>query len=94
MGAVILNGLDANINMQHGLEQKTKVCEYDGLDYPVIIDMKGKSFIEVSGEKKYLNKNGKVSNKQPGKRNAKDCMDSYEDMKKIYSHLIQKKRWN
>ena len=31
MGAVILNGLDANINMQHGLEQKTKVCEYENL---------------------------------------------------------------
>lgn len=56
--------------------------------------MKGKKFIEVKGEIKYLNKNGKVSNKQPGGRNVKDCIDSYEDMKRIYAHLIEQKRWN
>ena len=45
-------------------------------------------------ERKYLDKNGNVANKQPNRRNVKDCIDSYEDMHKIHDYLIQQKRWN
>ena len=70
-------------------------CEYQGVSYFVLRDISnGKCFIDVGGERKYLNKNGCVANKQPGKRNVKDCIDSYEDMMKIYHHLLEKKRWN
>lgn len=74
-------------------EQNT--CEYQGVTYFVMTDIEnGKCFIEVNNERKYLDKCGKVANKQPGGRNVKDCVDSYEDMAKIYNHLIEQKRWN
>ena len=69
-------------------------CEYKGVTYFVLTDMQGRCFIEVNGERKYLDCNGKVANKQPGGRNVRDCIDSYEDMAKIYNYLIEKKRWN
>lgn len=80
-----------NTEINH-TEQNT--CEYQGVTYFVMTDINGKCFIEVDGERKYLNKCGKVSNKQPGGRNVKDCVDSYEDLTKIYHHLLEKKRWN
>lgn len=69
-------------------------CEYKDVTYFVLTDMEGKHFIEVDGERKYIDRNGKVANKQPGGRNVRDCIDSYEDMAKIYSYLVEKKRWN
>ena len=70
-------------------------CEYQGVNYFVLTDIETrKCFIEVNGERKYLDCNGKVANKQPGGRNVKDCVDSYEDMCKIYNHLLEQKRWN
>jgi Phage integrase family. len=76
-------------------EYANSICEYQGISYFVLKNItNGKCFIEVDGERKYLDKNGCVANKQPGKRNVKDCIDSYEDMLKIYYHLLEKKRWN
>lgn len=75
--------------------EEKKTCEYQGVTYFVLTDINnGKCFIEVEGERKYLDCNGKVANKQPGGRNVKDCVDSYEDMAKIYNHLLEQKRWN
>lgn len=75
--------------------EEKKTCEYHGVTYFVMTDIEnGKCFIEVDGERKYLDCNGKVANKQPGGRNVKDCVDSYEDMAKIYNHLLEQKRWN
>lgn len=71
-----------------------KTCDYKGATYFVLTDMNGKCFIEVDGKKKYLDKNGCVYNRQPGGRNVKDCVNSYEDLAKIYQHLLDKKRWN
>lgn len=80
-------------NNQEGIENN--ICEYKGVSYFVLRDINnGKCFIEVDGKRKYLNKNGCVSNKQPGGRNVKDCIDSYEDMQKIYNYLMEQKRWN
>ena len=72
-----------------------KTCEYNGATYFIIEDMKTKRcFIEVDGKRLYLDRNGNVANSQPGGRNVKDCVDSYEDMAKIYNHLLEQKRWN
>lgn len=86
------------INSEGIMENEQEIrntCEYQGVSYFVLRDISnGKCFIEVDGERKYLNKNGCVANKQPGKRNVKDCINSYEDMMKIYHHLLEKRRWN
>ena len=72
-----------------------RTCEYNGTTYFVLTDMKTKKcFIEVDGKRLYLDRNGNVANSQPGGRNVKDCVDSYEDMAKIYNHLLEQKRWN
>lgn len=77
------------------LTETPKVCEYQGVTYFVTSDFdSGKDFIEVDGKRKFLDKNGHVYNRQPGGRNVKDCIDSYEDMARIYNHLLQQKRWN
>ena len=71
-------------------QEEKRTCEYKGVTYFVMTDIEnGKCFIEVGGERKYLNKCGKVANKQPGGRNVKDCVDSYDDMAKIYKHLLE-----
>ncbi len=72
-----------------------EICEYNGKKYFVLPDLKNnKSFIEVNGKRKYLDRNGKVANKQPGERNVRDCVDSYSDMSRIYPYLLEQKRWN
>ena len=82
-----------NIKSEENNTRKT--CEYNGIIYFVFTDFDTKKqFIEVNGKRKYLDCNGHVANKQPGGRNIRDCLDSYEDMKKIYHHLMDKKRWN
>lgn len=76
-------------------DKNRKVCIYQGVTYFVATEFNtGKDFIEVDGEKRYLDKNGKVLSKRESSRNVKDCIDSYEDMCKIYRHLMEKKRWN
>ena len=76
-------------------DKNRKVCIYQGVTYFVATEFNtGKDFIEVDGEKRYLDKNGKVLSKRESNRNVKDCIDSYEDMCKIYRHLMDQKRWN
>lgn len=76
-------------------DKNRKMCDYQGVTYFVTTEFNtGKDFIEVDGEKRYLDRNGKVLGKRESNRNVKDCIDSYEDMCKIYRHLIEKKRWN
>lgn len=86
---MLANALENNEN-----KPERRTCEYKGVTYFVLTDMQGRCFIDVNGERKYLDCNGKVANKQPGGRNVRDCIDSYEDMAKIYNYLIEKKRWN
>lgn len=71
-----------------------KTCEYLGDDYQILSDMKGKTFIEVNGERKYLDKNGKVINKQRGTKSIKTAIENFEDMKKIQDYFINHKQWN
>lgn len=90
-----MQAVSSKMAVENEQESIKNTCEYQGVSYFVLRDISnGKCFIEVDGERKYLNKNGCVANKQPGKRNVKDCIDSYEDMMKIYHHLLEKKRWN
>ena len=73
-------------------EQNT--CEYQGITYFVMTDMNGKCFIEVEGQRKYLDCNGKVYNKQRGTKSIKTAIENFEDMKKIQDYFIQNKQWN
>lgn len=76
-------------------DKNRKMCDYQGVTYFVTTEFNtGKDFIEVDGEKRYLDRNGKVLGKRESNRNVKDCIDSYEDMCKIYRHLMDQKRWN
>lgn len=76
-------------------EKNRKICIYQGVTYFVATEFNtGKDFIEVDGGKRYLDRNGKVLGKRESSRNVKDCIDSYEDMCKIYRHLVEQKRWN
>ena len=85
---VFVNNLDSD-------NTERKICVYQGVTYFINTeDSTGKNYIEVRGTKKYLDKNGKVSNKQPNTRNVRDCINSYEDMHKIHDYLIQQKKWN
>ena len=53
-------------------EYENKTCEYQGMTYFILTDMKAKKcFIEVDGQRLYLDCNGNVANKQPGGRNIK-----------------------
>lgn len=78
--------------VEHKTEQKT--CEYLGITYFVLRDMSGRCFIEVDGQKKYLDCNGKVSNKQRGTKSIKTAVENFEDMKKIQDYFIEHKQWN
>lgn len=62
-------------------DKNRKMCDYQGVTYFVTTEFNtGKDFIEVDGEKRYLDRNGKVLGKRESNRNVKDCIDSYEDM--------------
>lgn len=58
-----------------------KTCEYQGVEYFVLTDMKGKCFIYVNGKKKYLDCNGNVSNKQKGTKSILCAFGKILDMK-------------
>lgn len=91
MEAIALNNIIYTED-PHKTEKKT--CEYCGDDYPILTNMKGKSFIEVDGERKYLDKNGKVINKQRGTKSTKTAIENFEDMKKIQNYFIEHSQWN
>lgn len=80
-----------NLEINH-TEQNT--CEYHGVTYFVMTDINGKCFIEVDGERKYLDCNGKVYNKQRGTKSIKTAIENFEDMKKIQDYFIQNEQWN
>lgn len=71
-----------------------KTCEYQGVEYFVMQDMKGRCFISVNGEQKYLDKNCRVANKQRGTKSIKTAIENFEDMKKIQDYFIDNKLWN
>lgn len=76
-------------------ENIRNTCEYQGALYFVLRDIaNGKCFIEVDGERKYLDKNGCVANKQHGTKSIKTAIDNFEDMKKIQDYFIENKKWN
>ena len=65
-------------------ESIKNTCEYQGELYFVFSDISnGKCFIDVNGERKYLDKNGCVANKQCGTKSIKTAIENFEDMKKI-----------
>lgn len=84
---------DLSIKNENRADNKQEICEYKNVSYFVLKDMNGRKFIRVDDKDLYLDKNGNVANKQPGGRNVRDCIDSYEDMSKIYHHLMEQKRW-
>lgn len=86
--------LAKNINKINNVSNELNTCCYNGVEYLVTNDIKGKKFITVDGERLYLDKNGQVAQHQPGKRNVRDCIDSYEDMARIYNYLLEQKKWN
>lgn len=52
-------------------DKNRKVCIYQGVTYFVATEFNtGKDFIEVDGEKRYLDKNGKVLSKRESSRNV------------------------
>lgn len=76
-------------------ENIRNTCEYQGSSYFVLRDIaNGKCFIEVDGERKYLDKNGCVANKQRGTKSIKTAIENFEDMKKIQDYFIENKKWN
>ena len=86
------------IKYENGANKKTKIdrktCEYKGVTYFVLTDMKGECFIEVNGERKYLDCNGKVANKKRGSKSVKTAIENFEDMKKVQDYFIENKQWN
>lgn len=86
---------NTNINIDNIEKDSKNICEYNGATYFISTDIKTKKdFITVDGNNLYLDKNGEVAQKQPGGRNSRDCESSYEDMRRIYSYLLENKRWN
>ena len=79
-----------NVNDTNG-----KTCIYQGVTYFVTREIgSGRDFIEVDGERKYLDKNGSVANKQRGTKSIKTAIENFEDMKKIQDYFGNNKLWN
>lgn len=86
--------MEALKTVKRDQENNHKTCEYQGITYFVLTDMAGKGFIEVDGERKYLDCNGNVANKQRGTKSIKTAIENFEDMKKIQDYFIKNKQWN
>lgn len=72
-----------------------KTCKYKGATYFVLNDIStGRCFIEVDGNRKYLDKNGCVANRQKGSDNVTTAIENFEDMRKIQDYFIQNEEWN
>ena len=87
------------VRMENNIEPKEnvvvpKTCDYKGITYFVLTDMKGRCFINVAGKKKYLDKNGCVCNKQRGTKSIKTAIENFEDMKKVQDYFIEHEQWN
>lgn len=73
-------------------EQQT--CEYKGVTYFVLTDIKTRRcYIEVDGNKLYLDCNGNVYNKQEGTKSIKTAIENFYDMKKVQDYFIENKQW-
>lgn len=85
----------AVLEKQGNMQENQKTCEYKGVTYFVLNDIgTGKCFIEVDGERKYLDCNGRVANKQRGTKSIKTAIENFEDMKKIQDYFIENRQWN
>lgn len=85
--------MDAALLQEECHDQRT--CEYQGDTYFVLTDINtSKCFIEVDGQRKYLDCNGKVINKQRGTKSIKTAIENFEDMKKIQDYFLENKKWN
>ena len=80
---------------QENIQGNQKTCEYKGVTYFVLNDIRtGKCFIEADGERKYLDCNGRVANKQRGTKSIKTAIENFDDMKKIQDYFIENRQWN
>ena len=84
----------ANAIENNEKKPERKTCEYKGVTYFVLTDMQGRCFIDVNGERKYLDCNGKVANKKHGTKSVKTAVENFEDMKKVQDYFIENKQWN
>ena len=74
----------ANAIENNEKKPERKTCEYKGVTYFVLTDMQGRCFIDVNGERKHLDCNGKVVNKKHGT----NCWDKeIEKLKEIKTKL-------
>ena len=93
MEDLIMSAIQLQNNEIKNEEHKT--CEYKGVTYFVMTDISnGECFIEVDGQRRYLDCNGKVINKQRGKKSIKTAIESFEDMKAVQDYFINKEQWN
>ena len=84
----------SNVIENNEKKPERKICEYKGVTYFVLTDMQGRCFIDVNGERKYLDCNGKVVNKKHGTKSVKTAVENFEDMKKVQDYFIENKQWN
>ena len=84
----------SNVIENNEKNPERKICEYKGATYFVLTDMQGRCFIDVNGERKYLDCNGKVVNKKHGTKSVKTAVENFEDMKKVQDYFIENKQWN
>lgn len=71
-----------------------KTCKYEGVTYFVLTDMDGKCFIEVNGDRRYLDCHGNVIHKKKGSKSIKTAIENFEDMKKIQDYFMAHSQWN
>ena len=98
MGAVeSINNHQTTDATENSIEKNNspETCEYKGVTYFVLIDKETKKkCIKINeDETVYLDKNGKVYNKQKGTRSVKTAIESYEDLHKIINHFTENKQW-
>ncbi len=85
----------AALKQEGNTQGNQKTCEYKGVTYFVLNDIRtGKCFIEADGERKYLDCNGRVANKQRGTKSIKTAIENFDDMKKIQDYFIENRQWN
>lgn len=83
------------VDMVERYANERVTCEYKGVEYFVSTDMDTKKrFIEVDGNRLFLDCNGKVANKQRGTKSVRTAVENFEDMKKIQDYFIDQQQWS